>query len=216
MRELRAEFSEQARWSFSSQQATLRMLDKAFAAFFRRCKLGEKPGYPRFRSAHRFDSVTWPSDGDGCRWKPEHAQVYLQGVGTLKVSVHRPVLGVVKTVQVKREGRRWFLVLSCDGVAASPMPATGTAVGIDMGVTVFAATSDGDLIANPRHGRKGADRLARAQRVLAKKEPRSLNRTAAREVVGTARSPTNGGTSTTRWPDGWSTPTTCSASRTWP
>src|SRR5689334_9882629 len=39
----------QGRWSFSSQQAALRRLDKAFAAFFRRAKAGEKPGYPRFK-----------------------------------------------------------------------------------------------------------------------------------------------------------------------
>jgi putative transposase len=39
----------QGRWSFSSQQATLRRLDKAFAAFFRRLKAGRKPGFPRFK-----------------------------------------------------------------------------------------------------------------------------------------------------------------------
>ncbi len=61
---------EQARWSFSSQQATLRRLNKAFDAFFRRVKAGQTPGFPRFRSAHRWDSVEWPKDGDGCRWKP--------------------------------------------------------------------------------------------------------------------------------------------------
>jgi len=70
-----------ARWSFSSQQATLRRLDKAFEAFFRRVKAGETPRYPGFRAAHRFDSVEWPADGDGCRWKPEASRVYLQGVG---------------------------------------------------------------------------------------------------------------------------------------
>ncbi len=58
----------QGRWSFSSQQATLRRLDKAFAAFFRRVKAGDKPGYPRFRSGKRFDTVDFPKDGDGCRW----------------------------------------------------------------------------------------------------------------------------------------------------
>src|SRR5262245_45508730 len=58
----------QGRWSFSSQQATLRRLDKAFAAFFRRIKTGDKPGYPRFRSVKRFDTVDFPKDGDGCRW----------------------------------------------------------------------------------------------------------------------------------------------------
>src|SRR4051794_8435339 len=44
------------RWSFSSRQATLRRLDRAFAAFFRRVKAGEKPGYPRFRGVSWFDA----------------------------------------------------------------------------------------------------------------------------------------------------------------
>jgi transposase len=68
-------------WSFSSQQATLRRLNRAFARFFRRTKAGERPGYPRFRSAQRFDSVEWPEDGDGGRWQPSARRVYLQGIG---------------------------------------------------------------------------------------------------------------------------------------
>ncbi|WP_440073622.1 IS200/IS605 family transposase, partial [Streptosporangium sp. OZ121] len=82
----------QGRWSFSSQQATLRRLDTAFAAFFARLQAGRTPGYPRFKGRGRFDTVTWPKDGDGCRWdsQPEHPSVTfvrLQGVG--HVRVHR-------------------------------------------------------------------------------------------------------------------------------
>ncbi|MER5225787.1 RNA-guided endonuclease TnpB family protein, partial [Streptomyces flaveus] len=69
LKEIRAFDPErQGRWSFSSQQATLRRLDKAFAAFFRRVKAGEMPGYPRFRGVNWFDTVDFPRDGDGCRW----------------------------------------------------------------------------------------------------------------------------------------------------
>ncbi|MFC0866099.1 hypothetical protein ACFHYQ_27755 [Sphaerimonospora cavernae] len=50
----------QGRWSFSCQQATLRRLDKAFAAFFRRVKAGQKPGFPRFKGRGWFDTVEWP------------------------------------------------------------------------------------------------------------------------------------------------------------
>ena len=58
LREIRAFDPErQGRWSFSGQQATLRRLDKAFAAFFRRVKAGEKPGYPRFRGVNWFDTA---------------------------------------------------------------------------------------------------------------------------------------------------------------
>jgi putative transposase len=158
-------------------------LNKAFDGFFRRVKARQKSGFPRFRSEHRWDSVVWPKNGDGCRFKPEHHQVYLQGVGTLNVSIHRPVEGVVKTISVKREGRRWFLVLSCDNLPTKPLPPAGAAVGIDLGVTVFLATSDGDLVANPRHRRKAAGRLAFTQQALARKKRGSNNRRRQREVV---------------------------------
>jgi putative transposase len=181
LKEIREECPEQGRWSFSSQQATLRRLNRAFDGFFRRVKSGQKPGYPRFRSRERWDSVLWPSDGDGCRWRDGRA--YLRGVGAVRVSVHRPVEGVVKTLAVKREGRRWYLVLSCDDVPEKPLPDTGKSVGIDMGITAFLATSDGELIANPRHGRAAARRLAAAQQVLARKKRGSLNRRVARAVV---------------------------------
>ncbi|HYA50914.1 MAG TPA: helix-turn-helix domain-containing protein, partial [Streptosporangiaceae bacterium] len=91
----------QGRWSFCSQQATLRRLDKAFAAFFRRVKAREKPGYPRFKGRGWFDTVEWPKDGDGCRWhsapSTEQVRVRLQGIGHVKVRQHRPVEGTVKT-----------------------------------------------------------------------------------------------------------------------
>jgi putative transposase len=89
-----------AAWSFSSQQATLPRLNRAFAGFYRRVRAGETPGYPRFKSAHRFCSVEWPKDGDGCRWHPEIRRVYLQGIGQVKVTVHRQVQGRVKTIKI--------------------------------------------------------------------------------------------------------------------
>jgi putative transposase len=172
-----------ARWSFSSQQATLGRLDKAFGAFFRRVRVGEEPGYPRFKAAHRFDSVEWPADGDGCRWKPEVCRVYLQGVGEVKVTVHRRVEGRVKTVQVRRKGRRWELVLSCDDVPIRPLEPTGQTVGVDVGIASFVTTSTGEQVDNPRWGCTAAEGLADAQAVLARKKRGSNNRHRARETV---------------------------------
>lgn len=171
----------QGRWSFSSQQATLRRLDKAFTAFFRRVKAGEAPGYPRFKGIGHFDTVTFPKDGDGCRWDsaPHHAQtrVRLQGVGHIRVHQHRPVRGRVKTLSVKREGSRWYVVLSCDSVPAEELPPTGAIVGVDMGVTHFLTTSGGEHVANPRFLRGMADELAGAQRHLATFPKRTRQRT---------------------------------------
>jgi putative transposase len=173
-------------WSFSSQQATLRRLGKAFGGFFRRVKTakpGVKPGYPRFKGKARFDSVEWPKDGDGARWLPEARRVYLQGVGQVKVELHRQAAGRVKTIQVKRQGRRWMLVLSCDDVPTNPLPATGRQAGIDVGIVSFATTSDSVHVDNPRWGRAAADRLNAAQQRLARAKRRSNNRLRWRETV---------------------------------
>ncbi|WP_319018464.1 RNA-guided endonuclease InsQ/TnpB family protein [Microbispora sitophila] len=174
--DIRADDAEgQGRWSFSSQQATLRRLDKAFAAFFTRVREGRTPGFPRFKGRGWFDTVTWPKDGDGCRWdsQPGHptaTYVRLQGIGHVRVHQHRPVQGRVKTIAVKREGTRWYVILSCEDVPAQPLPATGAAAGIDMGVVSLVTTSDGDSLANPRHLKASAGRLAAAQRALARKK----------------------------------------------
>jgi putative transposase len=181
--EIRAARPDQAVWSFSSQQATLQRLNKAFAGFFRRVKAGQTPGYPRFKGAARFDSVEWPKDGDGARWLPEQRRVYLQGVGQVKVEVHRRVEGRVKTIQIKRQGRRWVLVLSCDDVPPSPLSATGRRVGVDVGVVTFATLSDGTGVENPRWARQAAARLQAAQQRLQRAQRGSNSRVARRETV---------------------------------
>jgi putative transposase len=172
-REIRAFDPErQGRWSFSSQQATLRRLDKAFAAFFRRIKSGETPGYPRFRGVNWFDTVDFPKDGDGCRWaSTPHdpvTRVRFQGVGHVKVNQHRAVVGKVKTVSVKREGRKWFVVLTAEQDQPEPLPATGSVAGIDLGIASFLADSNGGFVESPRHGRRAAKRLEAAQQELSR------------------------------------------------
>ncbi|MEO3796028.1 transposase [Nonomuraea sp. B10E15] len=182
LKHIRADDADgQGRWSFSSQQATLRRLDKAFRAFFKRVGEGRAPGFPRFKGRGRFDTVEWPKDGDGCRWdsQPEHptaTYVRLQGVGHVRVHRHRAVKGRVKTIAVKREGSRWFVVLSCDDVPAEPLPATGAVAGIDVGVASLVTTSGGQHLSNPRHLAASAGRLAAAQRALARKERGSKRR----------------------------------------
>jgi putative transposase len=87
--------------NFSSAQATMRRLDKAYKAFFRRVKAGEKPGYPRFKGRDRFDSVEFPSYGDGIRLDGNRLRI--QAVGFVKVILHRPIEGTIKTVTIRWE-----------------------------------------------------------------------------------------------------------------
>ncbi|WP_246083336.1 RNA-guided endonuclease InsQ/TnpB family protein [Nonomuraea diastatica] len=128
-------------------------------------------------------------DPDGqARWSfsSQQATLRLQGVGHVRVHQHqhRRVRGKVKTTRVKREGSRWYVVLSCDDVPAEPLPATGVVVGVDMGVASLVTTSDGVQVANPRHlAVTTADRLAAAQREPARRTRGSRRR---RAVAGVA------------------------------
>ncbi len=188
LKEIRAFDPEHhGRWSFSSQQATLRRLDRAFQAFFRRVKAGQTPGYPRFKGVGHFDTVVFPEDGDGCRWdstpNDRQTRVRFQGVGHVRVHQHRPVQGRVKTISVKREGNRWYVILGCDGVPAEEMPPTGAIIGIDLGIVHFLTTSDGEHVANPGYLKAVAGEVAAAQQHLATFPKRTRQRTKAHRAA---------------------------------
>ena len=179
LKEIRTVRPDQAVWSFTSQQQTLRRLDKAFGAFFRRVKAGETPGYPRFRAASRFDSVDF-RHGDGIKFLPATKRLKIQGVGHVQVRLHRtlPEDAVLGQVSVKREGAgrstRWFVLIPVQ-VEPEPLPTTGAVTGIDLGVASFLTTSEGEHVPNPRHLKAAASKLAAAQRDLARKK-RGSNR----------------------------------------
>ncbi len=158
------------------QREPLRRLDRAFRAFFRRCKAGEKPGFPRFRSRHRYDSFAM-SEG----FKIGERHITLTKLGSFRFRSHRPLEGTPKHVTVKRFGEKWVAKVVCDIGEAPPKVAVSTAVGIDLGLTTFAVLSDGSEVPNPRFIKQHADRIARAQRNLARKNRWSKNRIRAKE-----------------------------------
>ena len=88
-------------------QEVLRRIDKAYKAFFARLKRGEKPGFPRYRSSRRYNSMTFPHYGNGCRLL-DSGKFRVQGAGHIKIKLHRPLEGEIKSVTVKREAGRWF------------------------------------------------------------------------------------------------------------
>jgi putative transposase len=163
-------------------RGTLRRLDRAFSAFYRRCRAGQTPGYPRFRPRSRWDSLQW-EDPKGWRVDPTARRLHLLGIGAVKVRLHRPIQGTPKAITVRREGRRWWVTLRCVDIPAEPLPETGRQVGLDLGVNVLVAISDGHLITNHRHAHRGAQSLAQAQRDLATKRRGSAHRRRAVERV---------------------------------
>ncbi len=128
-------------------QDVILRVERAYQAFFRRVKNGEKPGYPRYQGRNRYDSFTYP---DQAGWKLEGNHLTLSKIGTIKVRLHREIEGKIKTLTVKRESDHWAVVFTCE-VEAETAPVSYEDVGIDLGLTHFAALSDGTFIDNPRH-----------------------------------------------------------------
>jgi len=157
--------------NFSACQDVLRRVDKTFKAFFRQVKQGVKAGFPRFKSATRFDSITFPADGDGC--KLVGSKLRLQGVGAIKLKLHRPTEGKIKTVT--REQGRWDACFSVEG-ETSLLPTSTESVGIDVGLNSFATLSDGTEIDNPRYYQEAQRGLRRAQRKVGRRKKGSQRR----------------------------------------
>jgi putative transposase len=160
-------------------QDALRRLDKAFDAFFRRVKTGDNPGYPRFRSRARYDSFTYAQSGFGL----EGDKLRLSKIGGVKIKLHRPIEGTIKTLTIKRSlTGKWYASFSCE-VEANPLPESTEVVGIDMGLASLAHFSTDTPIENPRFFRSEEKALAKAQRELSATPKGTPERRRRRQAV---------------------------------
>jgi putative transposase len=162
-------------------QDVIQRVERAFAAFFRRCQVGEKPGYPRFKSRDRYDSFTYTQAG----WTLDGDRLTLTGIGVIKVKLHRPIDGTIKTVTLKRACGRWYVSFSCE-VEALPLPALDSAVGIDLGLIDFLMTDTGEPVPAPQYFRRGEALLTRRQHALSRKKRGSHRRRKAKLLVAKA------------------------------
>lgn len=157
------------------QRGALRQVDHAYSAFFKR------GGFPRFKGGDRFKSVSWPQK-DGWRFD---GQFSAKGIGAVRVQQHRALPSTPISARIKREGRHWHLFLACQ-IEGGAENDNGEAIGLDLGLSSFAALSDGTLIPNPRRGRKGQAELRRRQRALARCKRGSRRRAKVRQRVAAA------------------------------
>ena len=159
-------------------QQSLQNLARAFENFF-----AKRGRYPRFKSKHGRQSVQYPQ-----RVKLDGSKIYLPKVGWTKCVVHREIIGKVKTVTVSRNacGQFYAAVLTDDGLAMPAVSTEGKAIGIDVGLTHLAITSDGSKFDNPRHLKKAQRNLKRKQQALSRKKKGSNRRNKARQLVARA------------------------------
>jgi len=156
-------------------------VDLAFKAFFRRVKLGEKPGYPRFKGRGWYDSFTFPQSG----FKLVSGKLRLSKIGDVKIKLHRPIEGKIKRLTIRRTSTgKWFACFSVE-IDDPPKPPwkDGSMVGIDVGLESFATLSNGEKIDNPRFFRSEEKALAKAQKRLSKCEKGTPERRKALKVV---------------------------------
>ena len=154
-------------------------LSRAFVNFFER-----RAKYPQFKHKHRKQSIQYPQ---GVKIVDE-CKVFLPKIGHIKAVVHRKLAGVIKTVTVSRDpgGKYFASILTENGIDTPAVVLEGKVLGIDVGLTDLAVTSDGSKFDNPKHLRKAQKNLAKKQQHLSRKVKGSNTRNKARLLVAKA------------------------------
>ena len=156
------------------QQACLN-LGVAFNNFFE-----GRAKYPRFKSKHGKQSIQYPQ-----HVKVAENYLTIPKIGDVSATIHRPIEGKVKTVTISKNcSNQYFAAILFDDGKDKPESSTdGKAIGIDLGLTHFAVTSDGSKFDNPRVLNKHEKNLKLKQQQLSRKQKGSNNRNKARKKV---------------------------------
>jgi putative transposase len=154
-------------------------LSRAFVNFFER-----RAAYPTFKSKHSKQSIQYPQ---GVKIV-EGRKLFLPKIGHVKAVVHRDIVGTIKTVTISKTltGKYFAAILTENGLDAPAISFDGKIVGIDVGLTHLAITSDGSKFDNPKHVAKAQKNLKRKQQKLSRKVKGSNTRNKARILVAKA------------------------------
>jgi len=182
--ELKKEFEWLAETHSQVLQSVSLNMSRAFVNFFER-----RAKYPNFKSKHGKQSIQYPQGVkivEGCK-------IFLPKIGHIKAVVHREIVGTINTVTVSRNqaGRYFASVLAESGVTLPIASFEGKMIGIDVGLTHLAVTSDGSKFDNPRHLARAARNLKRKQQKLSRKVKGSNTRNKARILVAKAHEHTS-------------------------
>jgi putative transposase len=123
--ELRKELAEYDALNAQSCQVTLKRLDLAFKAFFKRVRSGEKrAGFPRFKSYERYSGFGFKTNGDGWKFFPgvkgNHGYLRLSGVGHIKIRSKVKHVGNPKTCDLLHKQGKWYASITLECLPAVP------------------------------------------------------------------------------------------------
>ena len=158
---------EETKWlsevsSVAIQQA-LRHLQTAFLNFW--AKRGRYPSFKKKRNKQTAEYTI-----SAFKWDDVNKNLVLSGLGRLNIRWSREFKSSPTTVTIiKKPSGRYFVTLCLDE-EVEKLPKTGKTVGVDLGVSRLATLSNGERIANPRYLGGNLSKLARLQRVLARRK----------------------------------------------
>lgn len=181
-KELRAMVKHQGLFSQVAQELVDRLVDATFR-FVKMKKAGVDCGFPRFKSFERMKSLCYPQMG----FKLVGTHLSVTPFGKIKLKLHRPVKGKMKTLVLKRESSgKWFVIFTVEEEKQTRQVNHGAIVGIDLGLSKLAVVSDGSIIANPRHIKRHERKITVLGRRLSKKKKGSCNRVKAKVKLARA------------------------------
>jgi putative transposase len=140
---------------------------------------GPKIGHPEPRRKHGRQSIRLTRNGFALHGR----RLYVAKVGDIRVEWSRVLPSVPSSVTVIKEADGRYYASFVVERAATPLPACGREVGIDLGLVSLAVTSGGEVIPHPRLLRTAQRRLRKAQRVLSRRQKGSASRARARRRV---------------------------------
>ena len=153
-------------------QDVLKRVDRSFKNFFNGF------GYPRFQGRNRYNSFTYPQSG----FSIKDGKLNLSKIGAIKIILHRPIEGIIKTCTIKKDIDQWYVSFSCE--IEEPIPVeVKTKTGIDVGLIDLITLSNGEQIKPPKFLRESEDKLKQEQKRLSRKKLRSKNRNKQRVIV---------------------------------
>lgn len=151
-------------------QQALKDLEQAYKNFFRRVKSGDVPGFPKFRKKGVHDSFRYPQG-----IKIEGSRIYLPKAGWVSFHKSRSIQGEIKNVTVSESASGWYVSIQTEQDVPDIVHSSNTAVGVDVGVRVFAALSDGTTYMPVNNLKKLEKKLTKVQRDLSRKKKGSNN-----------------------------------------
>ena len=129
-------------------------------------------GFPNF---HKKDELT-DSFRISTRFKIKKSRLYIPQVGWIPYVRHHQYEGIAKNITISQDGEQWYASICCEMNVEEQDIHTDNVIGIDVGLKVFAAFSDGTVIENPKIYRNAENKLKREQRILSRRVKGSKRR----------------------------------------